>query len=169
MDRERLTKREVSQELKDAQIKRIGNNTFDVTYPNGNKAIRYHHKELKALNKSILKYVDGYIKALLDKKIPTPSGGDCWYCGMRDVDSKKPLGEAIKDTSHLIDHMKEKYYVPSLIVNAIEMFPVSIVAKSELGYLLGYHNQTIGDNGIVKLQAKSSLRRYMRRQLGMAA
>ena len=246
MNRERLTKREVSRELRDAVIKKLGNNTFEIAYPSQVKAIRYHHtdvityqvngdiildsggwltpttkermnshlpaqwrinqinkvwylannshsytfkdgitihqdgtvsntgvdpKELLKLDKRILKYVDGYIKALFDGKIEKPSNGDCWYCGMQDVDSKKPLGECIKDQDHIISHFDEKYYVPSLVVNAIEAFPVSIIAKNELGYLLKYHDQTSGEFGIgiSKIQIKSSLRRYLRRQLGLAS
>lgn len=34
--------------------------------------------------------------------------------------NKKPLGDLTKDTAHLLSHIKEKYYVPSLIINALE-------------------------------------------------
>jgi hypothetical protein len=245
MDRERLTKGEVSQELKDAVIKRLENNTFEITYPSQVKAIRYHHtdvitfqpngdiilnsdgwltpttkermnnhlpaqwhinqinkvwylannshsytfqdgitihndgtvsnagvdpQELLRLDKRILKYVDGYIKALFGGKIEKPSSGDCWYCVMRDVDSKRPLGECIKDTDHIISHFDEKYYVPSLLMNAIEAFPISKVATWSVRYHMGYNDQiSEWSDSIARIQIKSSLRRYLRRQLGLAS
>jgi hypothetical protein len=135
-------------------------------YPNGRvKGAGPDPKKLLALNKSILKYVNGYIEALINREIPKPSGGDCWGCYMRD----EKTGKGITGNDHLLVHMKEKYYVPSLVMNAIEVFPVSIAAKSELGYLLGYHDEH-NDWGInlIKFQIRSSLRRYLQRQLGLA-
>ena len=62
--------------------------------------------------------------------MPMPGEGDCWYCGMHRADGT-PLGDAM-DTlhsdgsltieeahDHLLSHMSEKYYVPSLAVNAL--------------------------------------------------
>lgn len=249
MERERLTKREVTQELNGAQVKKLGNNTFEVQYPNGDRAIRYHHtdvitylpngdivlntdgyltsttkermgylnktgysiqqrnkiwylverlskgskgqewtfkdgitihpngtvtgngtnpKKLLKLDKQIKGYIEGYIKALFDEKIKKPGPGDCWYCGMR-TEENKSLGEAIKDKDHILSHIEEKYYVPSLLMNAIELFPVSIAAKSLIGYYLKFHNEECKTfDNIARIQIKSSLRRYLRRQLGMA-
>ncbi len=248
MERERLTKREVVNELTccedhKPEVKKLGNNTFEVTYPNGNRAIRYHHtdvityhpngdivlntdgyltsttkermgylndrgyhisqvnkiwylvnrstkkewtfkdgitihadgtvtgngidpKELLNLDKQIKKYIEGYIKALFDGKIGKPGPGDCWGCLMKDITTGKP----VMGTDHLLSHFEEKYCVPSLLMNAIETFPVLIAAKSSIGYYLKFHDQeckTFDD--IAKIQVKSSLRRYLRRQLGMAA
>lgn len=231
-------------------VKRLENNTFEVTYSNGNKAIRYHHtdiityhpngdivlntdeyltsttkermgylidkgyritqenkiwylwktpktreqwqkwiykdemvihadgtvtgngtdpKHLLKLDKQITKYVDGFIKSLFDGKIEKPGPGDCWYCGMQTED-KKPLGVAMKDKDHILSHFEEKYYVPLLLMNAIETFPISEAARASIGYHLKYHNQNSEcfDN-IARIQVKSSLRRYLRRQLGLAA
>jgi len=273
MEYERLTKREVTQELmKDCknhvkclvcgecvtcnlrpcrdskehiamsynlEVKRLDNNTFEVTYPNGNKAIRYHHtdiityhpngniiinvngwltsttkerlnnylpsqwrinqinkiwylannshsyaykdgitihvdgtvtgngtdpKKLLKLDKQIKKYIEGYVKALFDGKIKKPGPGDCWGCLMKDIKT----GQTVFGTDHLLDHFRERYYVPSLLINAIEVFPVSIAAKSSIGYYLKYYNQECKDfEDIARAQIKSSLRRYLRRQLGM--
>jgi hypothetical protein len=48
-----------------------------------------------------------------------PDNGDCFYCHMVTVKDNKPLGDTIKDTEHLLSHMKEKYIVPSLVLNAL--------------------------------------------------
>ncbi len=117
-------------------------------------------------DKQIKKYIEGYIKALFDEKIEKPSNGDCWGCLMKDVTT----GKTVMGTDHILSHFEEKYYVPSLLMNAIELFPVSIAAKSSIGYYLKFHDQeckTFDD--IARRQVKSSLRRYLRRQLGMAA
>jgi len=142
--------------------------------------------QLKKLNKEILKYSRNYIKALFAGKVGKPGPGDCWYCVMRTdkVISKEPLivqgrmvspsketlGEATRNTDHLLSHFEEKYYVPSLLVRAIEVFRVSQWAMWALGELWGEMDNThgFGDN-LVKQQLRSSLRRYLRRQLGLAS
>lgn len=72
-------------------------------------------KKQEELLKRIKKYVDGYGEALKEGKVPVPSGGDCWGCAMLDTKT----GKTVMGTDHLIEHMKEKYYVPSLLVNAL--------------------------------------------------
>jgi hypothetical protein len=72
------------------------------------------------LRKKIDKYATEFAKRAVEGKISAPSGGDCWYCAMRIVNEKQPLGEAINDTSHIEGHLKENYYVPSLLARAAE-------------------------------------------------
>jgi len=257
MKHERLTKREVVKELENEvldsnrqpvytgqiEVKKLDNNTFEVQYADGKKAIRYHHtdiityhpngdivlnaggwltsttkermgylndrgyhisqvnkiwylvnrstkqewtfkngitihadgtvtgngtdpKKLLKLDKQIKKYIEGYIKALFDGKIEKPGAGDCWGCSMKDVKT----GQPVMGSDHLLSHFKEKYYVPSLLMNAIEAFPISVVARSSIGYYLKYHTKECkGFDDIAKVQVKSSLRRYLRRQLGLAS
>lgn len=46
-NRKRLTVKEVKAELSDAiKVRKVGNNTFNVEYANGNKAVRYHHTDV---------------------------------------------------------------------------------------------------------------------------
>ena len=88
-----------------------------------------HERKVAKIKKQIDKYVDGFIGALKEG-MPMPSGGDCWYCVMRTEDGRT-LGDAVQtlhpdgsltveeNHDHLYSHMEDKYYVPSLAVNAL--------------------------------------------------
>ena len=117
-------------------------------------------KDTLKLKRSINGYVEGFMVELLARRIPKPSGGDCWLCGILKGED-----------SHLLSHIEEKYYVPRLLVNAIEEIPVSIASKNQVGFLLGYHDQDGGEwfNDITLSQVKKALTRYMYRHLGLAA
>ena len=70
------------------------------------------------LRKAVRAYAKAYIVALRAGDIPKPNNGDCWGCLKRATDGSHPMGG--KD--HIRDHIKEKYYVPSLLVNALGAF-----------------------------------------------
>lgn len=124
---------------------------------------------LLAVDKQIQKYVKGYMAALFELKVPKPSNGDCWFCLMHDQ-TNKSLGELSKDKSHIQSHLEENYFVPSLLANAFESFPVSKVAMWAL-YVLWHNNKkTDKDYGdLARQQLGSSLKRYLRRQMGLTA
>jgi hypothetical protein len=126
-------------------------------------------KTLDILDKKILAYVKGYMAALDAGKVPAPSNGDCWYCLMRTVDKNEPLGEATKSVDHIESHFKEKYYVPSLVMRAIEVFPVSQAAKWYLGSVWNNEEKSNWLGPIGQRQIETSLKRYLRRQFGLAA
>lgn len=77
------------------------------------KPTKKYEKQVKAIKKQSKEYAKNYVEALKAGLIDYPNGGDCWACSMRDSEGNTRMGE-----SHLIDHMQEKYYVPSLLVNA---------------------------------------------------
>lgn len=87
----------------DSKGKPLGDNT---------KSVDVEAKK-KALDKAITKYVLGFIKNIKEKGLEDPGPGDCWLCGMLDDGSLTNVG-------HLIDHMAEDYYVPTLLYKAIE-------------------------------------------------
>lgn len=76
-------------------------------------------KQQTSMLKKIDSYVSGFMKKIEEGKLPEPSGGDCWFCSMKTKEGTT-LGDTTNDNQHLLDHMKEKYYVPSLLVNAIK-------------------------------------------------
>lgn len=143
-------------------------------------------KAAAKLRARVKRYVDGYMTALEAGKVPAPGLGDCFYCGMRTTGPVQenggarmamaspkgggaPLGEAFRDQSHILAHLSERYYVPSLIARAAEVFGVS---KAAHWYLAGkWNGDNSGDSwgGIAKRQLGSALRRYILRQLGQAA
>jgi hypothetical protein len=127
-------------------------------------------KESLKLKRRLKRYSKRYIDALAQGNVEAPSNGDCFYCLMRTVDGNIPLGESVRSTEHLESHLKENYYVPSLLVRAIETIPVSPFARSYLGAMWQGGN---GDNsgwirGIATEQLKKSLYRYLCCQFGLA-
>lgn len=73
--------------------------------------LRRHEAAVERMKKRIDNYVAGYIEQLR-KGMPMPSGADCWMCaGIIPRD----------DHDHLHSHIttRERYYVPSLAVNAL--------------------------------------------------
>jgi len=121
------------------------------------------------LRKRAKKYAHDFIEALVAGKVGAPDLGDCIYCSMREVETKRPLGECTQDQSHLLGHMDESYFVPSLLARAVEVFPISQVAKELL------HGRWTGQVvepyvvGIGFAQLEKALYRYVLRQLGQAS
>lgn len=116
------------------------------------------NKKIKAKIKT---YTDLCIKKL-QKGLELPSGGDCWFCSMRDVEGK-PWGDAREsDYFHLKEHLKEKYVVPSLIFNAV----------SEAGYqyptlILGYSQETEKSRAdyLMVDASKRAITKYLQKRL----
>lgn len=105
-----------------------------------------YEKKLKDIKKRAKTYAKNYVQALKDGKIDYPSGGDCWAC----------LGMVrAGDTYHLEAHIKEKYYVPTLLVNA--------------GRAAGYRDEQIGLMGMggrrVFIDPERVLYRYIVKEL----
>ena len=122
-------------------------------------------RELIKLDKRIKKYADGFMKALISGKVPAPSGGDCWYCLMKDKDGKT----VFNDKEHIISHMDEKYYVPSLLWNMMENGNISMIAKSNICHYMGMHEFGVYELDFINDQIKKALVKYVRRQLGMVS
>ena len=123
-------------------------------------------RELIKLQKQIDRYVKGFMSALDKRKIEQPGPGDCFGCYFKD----EKTGREVMGSDHILDHFKEKYYVPSLLFNAIKEIPVSRAAEHCLGYWTKQHDQEGGYfEGIARDQVSKSLKRYLKRRLGMAA
>ncbi len=126
-------------------------------------------KSLQVLDKSILKYVSGFMKTLQAREINKPGPGDCWYCLFRDQNGRT-WGDTVKNgNEHIREHIREMYFVPSLLLNAIVELPISTFAQGCLGYWLKYHDDDPGSMADIAMrQIRTSLRRYLRNKLGLA-
>jgi hypothetical protein len=124
-------------------------------------------KNLKKLDKKINIYINGYMEKLTSRKLEKPSGSDCWFCALGN--DKGSLGEVTHDKNHIISHMKEKYYVPSLLTRAVDKIPVSKIAMHCIGYWFKFHEERMQNfEDIAQSQIRTSLKRYLRSQLGLA-
>jgi hypothetical protein len=76
----------------------------------------------KATRKAIDKYVKDFRFPQTRQQMEDLGGidvaGDCWYCGMT-LENGQSMGD-FSGSDHLESHMDEKYYVPSLVVNAVK-------------------------------------------------
>ena len=125
-------------------------------------------KELDKRLKQIKVYVDGFMKKLVARELKQPGNGDCWFCLFKDKDGRTWGDHSGND--HILNHFRQKYYVPSLLVNAVKEIPVSQATNSSIGYWFNIYNETCDMfERIGKEQVRKSLTRYLKRRLGMAA
>ena len=119
-------------------------------------------KENKKLVKQVNIYIKKYIQAFLNNEIKKPGPGDCFFCQIKTI-----------EPSHVIEHMKENYFVPSLLKNAIEHNPVAPVIESFIYQV--WIDKVINKEddkwiiSIFEFQVLSSLRKYIKYNLGLAS
>lgn len=124
------------------------------------------NKEETKLRNKIQKYTRQFMEEWTQGKIPLPNNGDCWYCLMREEKTGLPLGEVTHDTEHLLSHMEEEYFVPSLFFRAVEWG-----TKGSVGWL-SFFVREWRDNKPVKSHTETYgryLRSYLYRQFGLAS
>lgn len=126
----------------------------------------------RVVDRLVSRYIKGYIGEMITRgAVDMDTGGDCWYCLMRTVrkptakgyEGGVPLGDAFRDVTHILDHMREGYYVPSLLLNAIAArnygggvaFVVMMTDSDIKRHLDGRGDGRIG-------MARDSLRAYLR-------
>jgi hypothetical protein len=122
--------------------------------------------EVKALKKKL----DAYIKACKEylntnKVFPMPNGGDCWYCSMVTTDGKS-LGEAVSDTSHLVNHLDESYIFGSLVYNALKD-----CNAGQYWYSVAFDINQANYSGIeyrINQILCRFIRKYLKKRLGLA-
>ena len=124
-------------------------------------------KAANKLRRQVHRFATEYMQAFQSGQVSAPGAGDCFYCHMREVKTAKPLGDVTHDKDHILSHLEEKYYVPSLLYNAFEAMPHSTAMSWALAKHWG--GQDIPVPEFVYAQLKTILQRYMLRQLGQAA
>jgi len=129
-------------------------------------------KRAEQLDRMINRYSKTFVEQLAAGEVKPPSHGDCWYCAMRSQNGL-PLGEETGRTDHLDAHLKERYYVPSLLRRAVEVSGASIAARDYLTALWHGASPEEVDRlyfaDIAKDQLRRALRVYLRRQYGLAS
>lgn len=132
-------------------------------------------KEKLELRRRVQRYAAAYLKAFEAGKVPVPSAGDSWHCVMR-TDAGETLGETFKNTSHLLSHIskEERYFVPSLLVRAMEVMPVSQAMQWSLASQWGETEEQKESgrawwSNWTRRSLQKTLSRYILRQLGQAS
>lgn len=144
---------------------------FDGIQFRDNKAINAkseakQDKEVKRISKSkklARDYANGFIEALKSGAVGLPSGGDCWFCCLREV-GNMTLGDINNNVDHIKAHIEESYFVPSLAVNAVLE---NGHTKQQLSYILGYDSETkrLGSGFMVERIVKQSIYKYVLKRL----
>ena len=139
-----------------------------ITITNDGQVFNYGEEDTtKETIKQIKKYVQGYIKALLNGEVGKPSGGDCWYCLLKD-ESGKPMG-GFTNSDHITSHMEESYFVPSLLVNAFEWNRrLSLLAQDGIARLTNGESVSEWQADITARDVKACLTAYLKHCLGIA-
>lgn len=117
----------------------------------------------KKLQKRIAAYCKDLAAAL---PLPKPGAGDCFYCMMREVETGKPLCECNHDTSHLDAHMEEKYFVPSLVWNALEFCGCKPNGGGCFWFEAAFGATQLNESW--RNRVAGFVRKYIRRQYGLA-
>lgn len=126
----------------------------------------------QSVRKQAKTYAAGFVSALYSGAVKLPSAGDCMLCRGKS------------DGEHIASHMEENYYVPSLLVNALQAFGASQAAtQSAWSYMqkarpvesledaLAYQQTSAWSkdrNDFIAKQIEKCIRRYALRQLGLA-
>lgn len=129
-------------------------------------------KKLLAFRKEVRQFASEFTDAFLDGKVPKPGLGDCFYCGLRDTATKKPVGDVFQDQGHLRSHVEEKYFVPSLLWNALEFCGASIATKQTVQAIWEdkpEHMFWKKEDEYFRAELRKYIARYMIKHLGQAA
>lgn len=109
--------------------------------------------------------------------MPLPGGGDCWFCAMFDRVEERPQREHYGytgadsarspqggDPEHLRSHLEERYYVPTLAINALRYIGVM---DAGIGLYLGMRqdSETMGDGREIADTVSRALTRYLKARL----
>ena len=78
-------------------------------------------------------YSKRFVRELSLGNVGVPSAGDCFFCLSKTVETGRTLHEEYvkhNDFGGILSHIEEPYYVPSLLVRAMDRFGVSRAAQS---------------------------------------
>lgn len=120
-------------------------------------------------------YAKGFVKALKAGSVPLPSNGDCFLCAFATADKRTwhETEAASGVYTGILSHIEEKYYVPSLLLRAMDRFGASIAAKQFAYQCMqngGMHDDSLQVwlDGICTKQIERNIYRYVSGLLGAA-
>ena len=132
-------------------------------------------KKAKALKCKVDAYCNEMVNRFINQKLPMHDAGDCLLCSMVRVDNNEPLG--MNDSSHILSHIKEKYYVPSLFNNMInealkpnQVYGLAQIDKHNIAWCYkqnGWESTEPWGLEITEKRLKMLFKRYIRRHIGL--
>jgi hypothetical protein len=151
----------------------------DVMLPNGKIAKPFNKndlKRMKSLKRKVNVYCDKFIDKFFNHQIPQPSGADCWHCCFFDSKTGKSWGDLSHNSNHILNHIQQKYFVPSLLNNAIQetedvgTYNLAPIDKHNIAYCWksnGWESQKLIFDDITRKRLKLILRRYISKRVGL--
>jgi hypothetical protein len=106
------------------------------------------------LDKKIKKYIEGFVKDVVENGLGTPELGDCLYCMMYAQNSDKI---AEHDFEHIFSHIEEGYYVRSFLLMAIKSR-----GYGNVGFIWNWYTDKIahGDGDCLREELRSFFKKY---------
>lgn len=146
-----------------------------ILHPNG--TVTGEGEDPKAqikLRKRAKAYAKAYVDHLYSGKMPAPGNGDCFGCLMVPVDKGAGPHAGMAGPDHMLSHLEEGYYVPSLVLRALDRFGGSMAAKHDLACLFNPKQAPKREDGSLQLfgmqdQVLRMVRRHVCEQLGLGA
>ena len=121
-------------------------------------------KETIKLTKRVKQYSKDYAKEFIKGNVPAPSNGDCWGC-LFHKDGKPTIG----GKEHILSHLDDKYYVPSMLYNMFDSGYLSLYAKGVISEI--WNDKPVNDLyslELVSKQIQKAIYKFCARDLGLA-
>ena len=120
-------------------------------------------KETIKLTKRVKQYSKDYAKEFIKGNVPAPSNGDCWGC-LFHKDGKPTIG----GKEHILSHLDDKYYVPSMLYNMFDSGYLSLYAKGVISEI--WNDKPVNDLyslELVSKQIQKAIYKFCARDLGI--
>ena len=123
--------------------------------------------EITKLIKKVKQYSKEYSEAFMSGKVGKPGSGDCWGCFLV---SKKD-GNTILGKDHILNHIKENYYVPSMLTRMFDAGTMCLYVKDVIYMVWGKKIliEDISHDDMVRDQIEKSIYKFCCKELGLAS
>ena len=119
-------------------------------------------KNVLKTKRGINAYIVGYIDALMQGNVPTPSMGDCWLC-LADKNDMK-----FDNCGHILSHIDEMYFVPTLSVTALKY---ACAGDNAIGWLFSKMKKEGSSSfwdSVMPRTLKTAMRKMMYKYVGIS-